>query len=115
MDRIYITETDSSTALTILPNKEYVFGEVSDLSFSFGDEQEGKRNQYILNFVVAEDFSFNIPDGVIWSGQKTPDFIVGETYIVTIENNIAYFVTTAKTEELSVTDDGSGIISFKMG
>ena len=110
MNRIIMT----TQSAILEPNIYYDFGSVNSLSLSIGVELENKRNQYVFAFTAIQDFTIEWNISIYWENGKELQPKNGETYIVTIENNIASFITTEKQSELTVIDDGAGNISFEM-
>lgn len=110
MKKINIT---TNTA-TLEPNNYYNFGSVDSLSLGLSDELEDKRSQYVFTFVATQDFIIEWNSSIHWENGKELLAKTGETYIVTIENNIASYITTEQTQEIAVVDDGMGNISFEM-
>ena len=67
-----------------------VWGAVSSLAISFNAGGDGRVNEYMLEFTVASDnFNLALPSSVRWS--EEPEWVNGNTYQVSIENNLALY------------------------
>ena len=84
--------TGSGTAVTLDPNKFYVFGEVTELDVSFASGPSGQVNEYHFSFISGATAAvLSLPVDVIM-----PDnFIVeaNKTYEISVINNKGLFVT----------------------
>lgn len=82
--------TQTETFLSIYPNVLNVWGAVSGLTIAFQDGEAGRVNEYMLQFTVSSaDFDLILPSQVVWS--EEPDWEVGRTYQVSIEDNLALY------------------------
>ena len=78
----------TGTEVAVKPNVLNVWGSVSALDISFTGAESGKINEYMLQFTVQGDsFTLGLPAGVRWT--EEPDFINGNTYQVSIVDNLA--------------------------
>ena len=89
-----VSHTES--AVTIQPNVMNVWGEVTDLTITKGKnaETESIVNNYMIRFTVAEegtpDIQFDWDEEEIqWYGGNEIEFVNGNTYEISIVNNIA--------------------------
>lgn len=82
----------SETAITIEPNKFYVWGEVAELKITLGTPTTtGSINEYIFQFTSGSTAtSVTLPDDIVWEGEFKP--AANKTYQVSIINNYATFV-----------------------
>lgn len=82
-----IVQLTSATA-QIQPNVLNKWGAVTSLNITLRSGNNGICNEYMLEFTVSgEDFSLNLPSGIRWVNE--PDWISGNTYQVSILNNLA--------------------------
>lgn len=82
--------SQEQTEVTILPNKLNVWGSVSSLVITFGSATANVCNEYMLRFTVgAANFTLQLPSGVRWVNE--PDWEQGNTYEVSIEDNLAIY------------------------
>jgi len=85
---IMTVQTDTTKAID--PNVLNVWGAVSSLAISFNAGGDGRVNEYMLEFTVASDnFNLALPSSVRWS--EEPEWVNGNTYQVSIENNLALY------------------------
>lgn len=83
-----VAQTD--TTVSIQPNVLNVWGNVSSLAISLVSGAQGSVNEYMLEFTVASDnFTLSLPASVRWS--EEPEWVNGNTYQVSIENNLALY------------------------
>lgn len=83
-----VAQTD--TTVSIQPNVLNVWGNVSSLAISLVSGAQGSVNEYMLEFTVASDnFTLSLPSSVRWS--EEPEWVNGNTYQVSIENNLALY------------------------
>ena len=83
-----VAQTD--TTVSIQPNVLNVWGNVSSLAISLVAGAQGSVNEYMLEFTVASDnFTLSLPASVRWS--EEPEWVNGNTYQVSIENNLALY------------------------
>lgn len=83
-----VAQTD--TTVSIQPNVLNVWGNVSSLAISLVAGAQGSVNEYMLEFTVASDnFNLALPSSVRWS--EEPEWVNGNTYQVSIENNLALY------------------------
>ena len=83
-----VAQTD--TTVSIQPNVLNVWGNVSSLAISLVAGAQGSVNEYMLEFTVASDnFTLSLPSSVRWS--EEPEWVNGNTYQVSIENNLALY------------------------
>lgn len=82
--------SQTETSVTIRPNELNVWGRVAALEIAFSDGTAGSVMEYMLQFKVGSDnFTLTLPDGVKWVND--PDFTNGNTYQVSIVNNLAVY------------------------
>ena len=81
----------SEVEVSILPNVLNVWDNIESLTISgFQGSQEGRVNEYMLEFTVQGDnFTLTLPEGVRWASD--PTWENGYTYQVSIVNNLAVF------------------------
>lgn len=85
---IRVSHTDTTTSIS--PNVLNVWGSVSSLAINFDTGSIGRVNEYMLEFTVASDnFTLSLPSSVRWS--EEPEWVNGNTYQVSIENNLALY------------------------
>lgn len=66
------------TELALAPNVFHVWGEVSELVLTFGEETEGVANEFLFQFASGSTpTSLTLPDTVRWAGGSIPS-ISGE-------------------------------------
>lgn len=76
----------------ITPNVFHVFEDPSSFYFTFGDEQEGVVNEYILQISFTHvPIPAIFPDTIQWANGE-PIFEKGKTYQISIVNNIGLIV-----------------------
>lgn len=77
----------------ITPNVFHVFEDPSFFDFTFGDEQEGVVNEYILQIsFTGMPTPMIFPDTIQWANGE-PIFNKGKTYQISIVNNIGLIVS----------------------
>lgn len=85
---VKVSQTD--TTKSIDPNVLNVWGAVSSLAISLNEGSGGRVNEYMLEFTVASDnFTLSLPSSVRWN--EEPEWVNGNTYQVSIENNLALY------------------------
>ena len=85
---VMVSQTDTTKAID--PNVLNVWGAVSSLAISFNAGGDGRVNEYMLEFTVSSDnFTLGLPSSVRWS--EGPEWVKGNTYQVSIENNLALY------------------------
>lgn len=81
------------TLLSVGPDVLNVWGEVASITItSLAPGTTGYAHEYMLQFAVAvnaTNFSLALPGSVRWVDGDEPDFEPGNTYQVSIENNMA--------------------------
>lgn len=83
-----VSQTDTTTSIN--PNILNVWGNVASLAISLLAGASGSVNEYMLQFTVASDnFTLSLPSSVRWS--EEPEWVNGNTYQVSIENNLALY------------------------
>lgn len=83
-----VSQTDTTTS--IQPNVLNRWGAVSSLAINLVAGASGSVNEYMLEFTVASDlFTLTLPSSVRWS--EEPEWVNGNTYQVSIENNLALY------------------------
>ena len=76
--------------VSLVPNILNVWGNVTSLTVSLVGEEEGKVNEYMLEFTVASNnFSLTLPNEVRWA--EEPVWENGGTYQVSILNGLAIY------------------------
>lgn len=77
---------------TIAPNVWNVWGEVTSLNVTKGSEISGIVNNYMVRFKAGEGCVVNFLDFELqWYGGNKPTWTAGNTYEVSIVDNIALF------------------------
>lgn len=85
-------EADDQNAVTLDPNKFYVFGEVSELDISFTAGAEGEVNEYHFSFISgATPAVISLPIDVIMPEYFT--VAANRGYEISILNNIGAYIT----------------------
>lgn len=83
---------DESNAVTLDPNKFYVFGEEAEIDVSFAAGTEGQVNEYHFSFVSGSTPTvLSLPVDVIMPDYFT--IIANTGYEVSVINNVGAFVT----------------------
>ena len=71
-----------------MPNKEYVFGEVTELTVSFAEGDIGKRNEYLFSFISGETATvLTLPSSVKWVNELTVE--ANKRYEISVVDDIA--------------------------
>lgn len=84
----------TESEVTIQPNVMNVWGEVTDLTITKGNDIDGIVNNYMIRFTVSgegtPDIRFDWDEEEIqWYGGNEIEFVNGNTYEISIVNNIA--------------------------
>lgn len=80
--------TQTETVVSIKPNKLYIWDNADSLHISLSPGDGGIMNEYMLQFTVSgNDFVLEFLEEVRWVDE--PDFAAGNTYMVSIVNNLA--------------------------
>lgn len=78
----------TSTTAQVQPNVFNKWGAVTSLNITLRSGNDGICNEYMLEFTVSgDDFSLSLPSDVRWANE--PDWVSGNTYQVSILNNLA--------------------------
>ena len=79
-----------TTDATIAPNVWNVWGEVTSLNITKGTEIAGIVNNFMVRFTAGEGCVVNFLDFTLqWYGGGVPEWAVGNTYEISIVDNIA--------------------------
>lgn len=74
------------------PNKYYIFGEVSNLSLTLADTDDGRAHEYCFEFIPKEDFTeLTISPEPKWA--TDPNIVSGKTCQVSILRGIGVMVS----------------------
>lgn len=85
---IIVDQTDTTTS--ILPNRLNRWGAVASLSIGLTAGAAGRTNEYMMEFTVAGDnFVLTLPASVRWVNDDQPSWENGQTYQVSILNDMA--------------------------
>ena len=88
-DRFPLEELSGTAVLK--PEKYYVFGEVSELSVTLEEPEDGKVHEYYFEFSPTEDFGgLNISPEPKWV--SAPQFVAGKTCQVSIVRGIGVLI-----------------------
>ena len=80
----------SDTTFTLTPNTFHVWGEVAELTCSFGEETIGIANEYLFQFESgSEPTVLTLPDSIIWANDEIPVIESGYIYQVSILKGFA--------------------------
>lgn len=75
----------------LLPDRFYVFGEVSTLRVTLVETDDGLAHEYCFEFVAAEDFEgFDITPAPVWNAEI--QIVPGKTHQVSILRGIGVMV-----------------------
>ena len=75
---------------TISPNVLNVWGEVTLLNITKGNDIDGITNLYIIRFVAGEDLQVSFAGfDLLWYGGSVPTWKAGSTYEINIVDNLA--------------------------
>lgn len=79
--------SQTATTATIQPNVLNVWGEVASLNLSFADGEEGKVNEYLVQFISgATATTLVLPDIIQW--MAAPNVQANKTYQLSVVNNL---------------------------
>jgi hypothetical protein len=85
-----INQGTSNTNIALSPNTLYVWGTVSALTLTFGEEISGIANEYLFQFTCGTTATtLSLPTAVKWAGGEAPTIEASKTYQVSILNNCA--------------------------
>lgn len=88
VDQQITIENVSENTKEIHPNKYYMFGEMTELTITLAEGEEGKLNEYMFEFTSGTTpTTLTLPESVKWMGEHTIE--ASKTYQVSIVNNIA--------------------------
>ena len=80
--------SQTSTEMTISPNRLYVWGSVPSLAITLANAVSGKMNEYMLQFVPSSStFTLTFSTAVTW--MEDPEWEQGVTYQVSVQNGLA--------------------------
>lgn len=90
-----VNQGTSNTSIALNPNTFYIWGNVRALTLTFGEEIEGITNEYLFQFTAAPKTSATVtlPASIKWINGEAPVFLDGETYQISILNNLAICAT----------------------
>lgn len=75
---------------TISPNVLNVWGEVTSLNITKGNDIEGITNLYLIRFVAGENLQVSFTGfDLLWYGGSIPTWNAGSTYEINIVDNLA--------------------------
>lgn len=75
---------------TISPNVLNVWGEISSLNITKGNDIDGITNLYLIRFVAGENLKVEFTGfDLLWHGGSTPAWKAGSTYEINIVDNLA--------------------------
>ena len=85
--------TPETTTITILPDKLYKWGKVSELAISFGGGTTGMASHYMFEFSCPDSTTtqLSLPDGIKWANDNELEPESGCTYQVSILDNLAVY------------------------
>ena len=93
----------NDTTYTLTPNTFHVWGEVTSLTLTFGEEQSGVANEYLFQFECGEEATtLALPDCIIWANDDTPVIESKCTYQVSILNGFATFMKFKKNNDIKI-------------
>lgn len=81
----------SSFVMDIYPNKYYKFDNVSNLTVNFNQGQNGILKNYMFEVSFSGGNTLNLPDGIKWANGNAPIFVAGNTYQISVINNLGVF------------------------
>lgn len=82
------TENVSENTKELQPNRYYIFSEMTELTITLAEGEEGKLNEYMFELVSGTTpTTLTLPETVKWMGDNTIE--ASKTYQVSIVNNIA--------------------------
>lgn len=88
----------SDTTFTLNPNTFHVWGEVTSLDLSFGEETEGVANEYLFQFTSgATATTLTLPDTIKWVNDSTPTIEANKTYQVSVLKGLGSIITFSNT------------------
>lgn len=79
------------TTFTLTPNALHVWGKVSTLTLTLGEETEGITNEFIFIFEGSSNPVLTLPDTIKWADDVLPLIVPGKIYCISILNNLAVF------------------------
>jgi len=79
------------TTFTLTPNALHVWGKVSTLTLTLGEETEGITNEFIFIFEGSSNPVLTLPDTIKWADDVLPSIVPGKIYCISILNNLAVF------------------------
>jgi hypothetical protein len=75
---------------TISPNVLNVWGEVTSLNITKGNDIDGITNLYLIRFVAGENLQVSFTGfDLVWHGGSVPTWKAGSTYEINIVDNLA--------------------------
>lgn len=87
----------NDTTFTLTPNTFHVWGEVTSLTLTFGEEQSGVANEYLFQFESgSEATTLTLPDNLIWANDEIPVIESNYTYQVSILKGFATLMKFGK-------------------
>lgn len=93
----------NDTTFVLTPNTFHIWGEISSIDLSLGDEINGVMNEYLFQFTCGSVRStLTFPENIRWKDVEIPEFHIETTYRISIINgfgvisafdnpNIVYF------------------------
>ena len=96
----------NDTTCTLTPNTFHVWGEVNNLTLTFGEEQSGVANEFLFQFESGETATtLTLPYNLIWANDDTPVIESNYTYQVSILKGFATLMKFKKAvlQEFTIT------------
>lgn len=80
----------NDTIFTLTPNTFHVWGEVSTLDLSFGDETAGVANEYLFQFTSgATATTLTLPDDIKWANDNVLTITENKIYQISVLKGLA--------------------------
>ena len=80
----------SDTAFTLTPNTFHVWGEVSELTLTLGDETAGVANEFLFQFTSGSTpTSLTLPDDIKWANDSAPTIAENKIYQISVLKGLA--------------------------
>lgn len=96
----------NDTTYILTPNTFHVWGEVGNLTLTFGEEQSGVANEFLFQFESGETATtLTLPDDLIWANDDIPVIESNYTYQVSILKGLATLMKFKKVvlQEFTIT------------
>ena len=87
-------ESGGEISQELNPGVFYNFtGDISSLTISFADAEEGRENEYKGQFSTGESApTISFPNGIVWVGGEFPEIEAQKTYQFSVLNNVGVIV-----------------------